>query len=252
MYPHAEHMAMVGQEFNPYMPCEPLFLQPLYEWGDHAHVISENAVGSGGNKYPHPSHAAAWKRGPTIQPYCPGQMLSESANGHAFNGSSHAATSDNLDHDGESDCSTTDTANDAMTAMSSIHASLTDAPRLSESSTVMLPNAGVLPEMPWLDYSAANWELDLAPPLNDQAAYWMPPMPSMQTQGNQGILSAGSAGHNKGCCKPCAFLYKEGGCMSGALCKYCHLCPPGEKQRRKRQMRYMQKSLGYGTPNLKA
>jgi len=247
MHPHADDMAMVGQEAwmgNPYAQCEPLFLQPLFEWGDHANAISENVFGSGVSAIVQKTR----KRGTKIQPYCPGQMLTESANSHAYSGPSHAVTSENHDQDEESDCSTTDTANEAMT-MPSIHTNLTDAPRLSDIDTAMFPTAGILSEMPWLDYSATSWELPSH--TLDQASYWVPPMTAMQTQANQGLPSIGSAGHRKGCCKPCAFVYK-GGCENGALCTYCHLCPPGEKQRRKRQVRFMQKNLGLGSPNLKA
>lgn len=43
----------------------------------------------------------------------------------------------------------------------------------------------------------------------------------------------GSVGHEVGNCKPCAFVYTKG-CQSGAQCAFCHLCPPGEKDRRKK------------------
>lgn len=49
-----------------------------------------------------------------------------------------------------------------------------------------------------------------------------------------GIWSAGSAGHEFGRCKPCAFIWKEDGCQSGAACPFCHLCPPDEIKRRKK------------------
>jgi hypothetical protein len=48
-----------------------------------------------------------------------------------------------------------------------------------------------------------------------------------------GISSAGSIGHEAGTCKPCAFVWKDG-CASGANCQFCHLCPPGEVKRRKK------------------
>mmetsp|Transcript_22128 Transcript_22128/g.66507 ORF Transcript_22128/g.66507 Transcript_22128/m.66507 type:complete len:393 (-) Transcript_22128:172-1350(-) len=53
--------------------------------------------------------------------------------------------------------------------------------------------------------------------------------------------SRGSAGHAISQCRPCAWVHKEvGGCKNGSRCKYCHLCPPGELKRRKRQKRWMQ------------
>jgi len=50
-----------------------------------------------------------------------------------------------------------------------------------------------------------------------------------------GIPTKGSEGHQFGKCKPCAFVWKEDGCQSGIDCKFCHLCAPGEKKRRKKE-----------------
>jgi hypothetical protein len=36
-------------------------------------------------------------------------------------------------------------------------------------------------------------------------------------------------------CKPCAWLFKEGGCTNARNCKYCHLCPEGELKTRKKK-----------------
>jgi hypothetical protein len=48
-------------------------------------------------------------------------------------------------------------------------------------------------------------------------------------------LAPGSLGHNFGRCRPCAWFYKDSsGCRNGSSCRYCHLCPPGELKRRKR------------------
>jgi hypothetical protein len=48
------------------------------------------------------------------------------------------------------------------------------------------------------------------------------------------IPTIGSAGHALRKCKPCAFAWKESGCQSGASCKFCHLCDPAEKKRRRK------------------
>eukprot|EP00933_Yihiella_yeosuensis_P038684 TRINITY_DN32612_c0_g1_i2.p1 TRINITY_DN32612_c0_g1~~TRINITY_DN32612_c0_g1_i2.p1 ORF type:complete len:229 (+),score=49.59 TRINITY_DN32612_c0_g1_i2:159-845(+) len=48
------------------------------------------------------------------------------------------------------------------------------------------------------------------------------------------LPSIGSAGHEDGNCKPCAFLFKDG-CQSGHDCQFCHLCEEGEKRRRKKE-----------------
>jgi len=35
-------------------------------------------------------------------------------------------------------------------------------------------------------------------------------------------------------CQPCAWFYKDSGCLNGAGCRYCHLCPQGELKNRKK------------------
>jgi len=47
-------------------------------------------------------------------------------------------------------------------------------------------------------------------------------------------MSMGSNLHETGTCKPCAWFWKPTGCMNGAACRHCHLCPFGELTRRKR------------------
>jgi hypothetical protein len=59
-----------------------------------------------------------------------------------------------------------------------------------------------------------------------------------------GLWSTGSAAHENGTCKPCAFLWKdpkEPGCQNGQACSFCHLCPPGEVKRRKKEKMFMRK-----------
>eukprot|EP00928_Gymnodinium_smaydae_P009081 TRINITY_DN13353_c0_g1_i1.p1 TRINITY_DN13353_c0_g1~~TRINITY_DN13353_c0_g1_i1.p1 ORF type:complete len:471 (-),score=85.47 TRINITY_DN13353_c0_g1_i1:186-1430(-) len=50
------------------------------------------------------------------------------------------------------------------------------------------------------------------------------------------FFSPGSLGHEAQQCKPCAFFHAQG-CQTGSACKFCHLCPPREVQRRKRLRR---------------
>jgi hypothetical protein len=59
-----------------------------------------------------------------------------------------------------------------------------------------------------------------------------------------GLWSVGSAAHEIGTCKPCAFLWKDlkqPGCQNGRDCVFCHLCPPGEVKRRKKTKMFMRK-----------
>jgi len=60
------------------------------------------------------------------------------------------------------------------------------------------------------------------------------PPPAGPAPGTPDLPSIGSAGHIRGHCKPCAFLYTKG-CTSGPACTFCHLCPTGERKRRQRE-----------------
>jgi len=56
------------------------------------------------------------------------------------------------------------------------------------------------------------------------------PVPAL---GSAELPTVGSAGHNKGSCKPCAFFHSRS-CESGMQCSFCHLCPADEKRRRQK------------------
>jgi hypothetical protein len=47
-------------------------------------------------------------------------------------------------------------------------------------------------------------------------------------------VSAGSALHAMGQCKPCAWFHKPQGCASGDACLHCHMCDEGEIKNRRR------------------
>mmetsp|Transcript_51177 Transcript_51177/g.122585 ORF Transcript_51177/g.122585 Transcript_51177/m.122585 type:complete len:186 (+) Transcript_51177:79-636(+) len=65
--------------------------------------------------------------------------------------------------------------------------------------------------------------LQLDEMLPEDTATESPPWPSL-----------GSAAHGLGLCKPCDFEHRTK-CRSGYKCQFCHLCPPGENRRRKKQ-----------------
>jgi len=155
------------------------------------------------------------------KPYCPGQVISKSVLSTAQPSAMHVSAQnfipecnavDAEDQERDSDCSTTDT-------MPETYLPPSDAGMMMSSPMVMA--AGAL--WPPSAYHMPLWPQQAAMPIN-------PGMLDMPTMG--------SKGHRFGRCKPCAFLHKEG-CRSGANCKYCHLCPPGERERRKRVMRAM-------------
>merc|ERR1719498_2389527 len=78
------------------------------------------------------------------------------------------------------------------------------------------------PDMPSINLQAAPCVLMLSDAL---------PEPSL---GSPDMPTVGSAGHNIGACKPCAFFYTRG-CENGLQCTFCHLCPPDEKRKRQKE-----------------
>lgn len=65
------------------------------------------------------------------------------------------------------------------------------------------------------------------------------PVPDL---GSIELHTIGSAGHNVGNCKPCAFFHTKG-CSQGPQCEFCHLCNAGErKRRRKDKLRLLRES----------
>lgn len=48
------------------------------------------------------------------------------------------------------------------------------------------------------------------------------------------LPSIGSAAHEAGTCKPCAWHSKPGGCGKGTSCSHCHLCDDGAVKRNKK------------------
>jgi len=90
----------------------------------------------------------------------------------------------------------------------------------------------------------SNTEADTAPPTpnilsdSEEEATRCP----ISLTDSLGLWSVGSAEHSLGTCKPCAFLWKDAnGCQNGTNCKFCHMCPPGEVKRRKKEKLAMRK-----------
>lgn len=69
----------------------------------------------------------------------------------------------------------------------------------------------------------------------------LPPDVDLSLVGTVEMPTVGSAGHALGICKPCAFLDK--GCANGKDCDFCHLCPPDEKNRRKKEKLAMRRQM---------
>lgn len=67
--------------------------------------------------------------------------------------------------------------------------------------------------------------------------------------GSEEPPTSGSKNHHLGYCKPCAFFHK-GGCNSGNDCIFCHLCPPGEKKRRKKSLLNFRGRIGHNANDL--
>lgn len=65
-----------------------------------------------------------------------------------------------------------------------------------------------------------------------------------ETLGSPALPSVGSGDHGLGACKPCAHAFSAKGCRNGVQCAFCHLCPPGELQRRQKAKRVAQRKAG--------
>lgn len=50
-----------------------------------------------------------------------------------------------------------------------------------------------------------------------------------------GQRSMGSAEHDEGKCRPCAWFWKPQGCRNAEECRHCHACGPGELKARKQR-----------------
>jgi len=58
--------------------------------------------------------------------------------------------------------------------------------------------------------------------------------------GGPQLPSIGSLLHHKGGCRPCTFFHTRG-CENKEDCKFCHLCGPGEKKKRLKQLKAAQR-----------
>mmetsp|Transcript_31399 Transcript_31399/g.85184 ORF Transcript_31399/g.85184 Transcript_31399/m.85184 type:complete len:299 (-) Transcript_31399:93-989(-) len=73
-------------------------------------------------------------------------------------------------------------------------------------------------------------------------APWAAPPPGADLAlGSPDCPTIGSRGHPLQC-KPCAFVFK-GGCSNGLECRFCHLCMPGEKKRRKKERKTIRREM---------
>merc|ERR1712144_202834 len=62
--------------------------------------------------------------------------------------------------------------------------------------------------------------------------------------GGPKLPSIGSLLHHKGECKPCTFFHTRG-CENKEDCKFCHLCGPGEKKKRLKQLKSAQRVANF-------
>jgi hypothetical protein len=126
--------------------------------------------------------------------------------------------------------------NDGMLDPSLVSAALPPPP--TEWAPTLMQEATLPPPMgyPINDYpqQAADDGLLAAPVLRLAEVI---PEPEL---GSPEYPTRGSKAHRQGGCKPCAFLHTKG-CQNGVECEFCHLCEPGEKKKRQREKRHMQR-----------
>lgn len=105
---------------------------------------------------------------------------------------------------------------------------------LGPASLTVKPPSVLEMEPCYIDVPGLTTLSSSAPAASATPATQTAPAPSAQAAEN--VPSLGSAGHARGSCRPCAWVYKDSnGCRNGASCEYCHLCPPGELKRRKQE-----------------
>jgi hypothetical protein len=72
-----------------------------------------------------------------------------------------------------------------------------------------------------------------------------PPSPILKPQ-----ASAGADLHGTGRCRPCGWFWRPQGCVLGAECGHCHMCPEGElKARKKAKLAAMRTRKHAGSAN---
>jgi hypothetical protein len=212
---------------------EPLFISPIYSGPS-----DEVQCTAGASAAVHKSRGRKAKGAKSV-PYHPGEMLSKGALSSSYVGFSIDAGSvaptvscEVHEFGPESDCSTIDTEIPVNELTPSWQIASADWSTSYSGSIHMVHNFDSNLATPWPDAYTAS--------LMQAAAMQTCYLPTNFVQCGQ--PSIGSNAHQIGRCKPCAFLYKMG-CKSGASCQYCHLCPPGEKQRRKRVLLAMQQKV---------
>jgi len=62
--------------------------------------------------------------------------------------------------------------------------------------------------------------------------------------GGPQLPSIGSMLHHKGGCRPCTFFHTRG-CENKEDCKFCHLCGPGEKKKRLKVLKHVQREATF-------
>lgn len=76
------------------------------------------------------------------------------------------------------------------------------------------------------------------------------PTPSPPSPVRKPQASAGADLHGTGRCRPCGWFWKPEGCVHGAECCHCHMCPEGEmKARKKAKLAAMRTMKHVGSAN---
>ncbi|CAE8641000.1 unnamed protein product [Polarella glacialis] len=78
--------------------------------------------------------------------------------------------------------------------------------------------------------SSANWQPQQHQQQQEQQLQQQQQQPLAPWQPEQSI---GAQFHAAGVCRPCAWFWREQGCVNGESCQHCHLCPVDELRRRK-------------------
>jgi len=94
--------------------------------------------------------------------------------------------------------------------------------------------SSLVPHQQMLDISCDSPSIhtNMLPPMSPMSPM-SPSLYSMLMPAVGSLPSIGSAMHGSGKCKPCAWFWKQRGCLNGQECGHCHICPDGEIKSRR-------------------
>mmetsp|Transcript_90842 Transcript_90842/g.234576 ORF Transcript_90842/g.234576 Transcript_90842/m.234576 type:complete len:201 (+) Transcript_90842:94-696(+) len=102
-----------------------------------------------------------------------------------------------------------------------------------------LPHAGLQRRRSWPHFGDMGNRQSLSMAPQEQPAARKATKPSSK----EPAWSLGSAGHESGECRPCAWFWRPQGCGNGANCHHCHRCEEGQLKLRRKANKQLAREL---------